>query len=75
VSLCERRPGGDVDAGFGPQPADVRSVDLGTTGLDIGEVAPRDHVDVADAGFSGKIADLGGGVRGSVVHKAWCKQG
>jgi hypothetical protein len=45
----ERRAVHDLDAGLGPQRGDVVGVDLGPAGLDIVEIAPRQHVDAFDA--------------------------
>ena len=48
----------DVDAGLGPQPGDGGGVHLGAAGLDVVEVAPGQHVDAAEAGRGGEVADL-----------------
>ena len=55
--------------GLGPQPGDLGGVDLAAAGLDVVEVAPGEHVDPADPGAGGEVADLGDGV-GVVGHRA-----
>jgi hypothetical protein len=52
------RPDGDVDPRLGPQPGDRGGVQLGAAGLDVGEVAPGQHVDAAQPGGGGDVADF-----------------
>ena len=62
LALGVARAEGDLEAGLGPQPGHVGGVDLAAAGLDVGEVAPREQVDVAEARTGGQIADLGDGI-------------
>jgi hypothetical protein len=50
VALGVRGPHGDLDAGLRPAAGDLVGVDLGAAGLDVGQVAPRQQVDVLQAG-------------------------
>jgi hypothetical protein len=47
VSRSERRTDRDLEASFGPEAGDLFGVHLGSAGLGIVEVAPREHVDSA----------------------------
>ena len=62
LALGVARADGDLEAGLRPQPGHVGGVDLAAAGLDVGEVAPRQQVDVAEARGRGQVADLGDGI-------------
>jgi hypothetical protein len=49
VALGVRGAHGDLDAGLGPAPGDLVGVDLRAAGLDVGQVAPGQQVDVLQA--------------------------
>ncbi len=61
MTLRVRGADRDLDARLGPQPGDRRGVELGAAGLDVGEVAPGEHVDAAEPGRRGEVTELGHG--------------
>jgi hypothetical protein len=67
LALGPRGAHGDLDACGRPQLRHLGDVQLGTAGLDVVEVAPREDVDAADARRGGEVSDFRHGV-GEVVH-------
>jgi hypothetical protein len=49
---------GDVEAGGGPAASHLVDVELRASGLHVVQIAPREHVDAADAGGGRQVPDL-----------------